>query len=32
MHNVLVGYLTEDENGYSFLYDKDYLAGLYLHR
>lgn len=27
MHNVLAGYLIEDENGYTFLYDKDYLAG-----
>ena len=23
----LAGYLIENENGYSFLYDKDYLAG-----
>lgn len=27
MNKDLAGYLTEDENGYSFLYNKDYLTG-----
>jgi serine/threonine-protein kinase HipA len=27
MHKELAGYLTENEDGYSFLYDKDYLTG-----
>jgi serine/threonine-protein kinase HipA len=26
MNNILAGYLTESEDGYSFLYDKDYLT------
>ena len=25
MHKALAGYLVENENGYSFIYDKDYL-------
>ena len=27
INKELAGYLIEDENGYSFLYDKDYLTG-----
>lgn len=27
MHNTFAGILTEDENGYRFEYDADYLAG-----
>ena len=27
MHKELAGYLTETEDGYSFLYDMDYLTG-----
>ena len=27
MHKSLAGYLTENENGYSFLYDPDYSSG-----
>lgn len=27
MHIELAGYLVENENGYSFLYDKNYLTG-----
>jgi len=27
MNKVLAGFLVENENGYSFLYDKDYLTG-----
>jgi serine/threonine-protein kinase HipA len=27
MHSAFAGVLTEDENGYSFEYDSDYLAG-----
>jgi len=27
MHKKLAGYLTEDENGYTFIYDKEYIAG-----
>lgn len=28
MYNTLAGILTEDENGYKFEYDVDYLAGV----
>lgn len=28
MYNTLAGILTEDENGYKFEYDADYLAGV----
>jgi serine/threonine-protein kinase HipA len=27
MHNELAGYLTETEDGYSFIYDVNYLTG-----
>ena len=27
VHDIKAGVLTEDENGYSFIYDKTYLQG-----